>query len=663
MKTICHLRSRCLALVLLTLVCGGAGLPVSAAPAREFYISPTGSDGNPGTRRKPFQTLARARDVVRTINRQMTGDIVVYLRGGTYPITAPVEFGPEDSGNNGFRVIYRAWKKEIPILSGGVLVTDWSLEREGVYQANLKWPGKLRSLYVNGVRADMAQADFKGQGAWGEFTVNGDEPWAETPGKTLDGIRFNSAEVPVFNNPDDVELVQHRIWNYLIVGVRDMAVESNHTIVKLQQPCGAMAATMAWNCNLAPTNIFTLRNARELLKRPGQFYFDRATHRLFYFARPGENMARATVVAPLSEGLIRITGISTNDRVKNLTFVGLTFSFDHWLLEQVGDSRGICGMQSLGLYTKFRADGNWHKDHYDLCELPGATVDLNNCQDIRFERNHFTHLASGCGISLGNDVVDSSVEGNVFQDLSGNAVNVGHPQHYLIGDGPRFKAGVEGVCARDTIKNNWIRKVCLDFKQGEAISGFFTEAVEISHNDIQGVPYGGIALGWWWGDSKIPASKVPKNNVIAGNRIVDTQQLLRGDGGGIYVLGEQPGGRIESNYVRSATRALYADDGSAYWVFRRNVVDTRKPGDEQGLDQDSKLNPWLHLWTDRIHDLVIDDNYTTITNVVNKGRNCEPTRLHVENPLSADAQAIIDSAGLETAYRDIAEIPATKSTK
>ena len=69
------------------------------------------------------------------------------------------------------------------------------------------------------------------------------------------------------------------------------------------------------------------------------------------------------------------------------------------------------------------------------------------------------------------------------------------------------------------------------------------------------------------------------------------------------------------------------------------------------------------MWTDRIHDLVIDDNYTTITNVVNQGRNCEPTRLNVENPLSADAQTIIDAAGLETAYRDIAKIPATKSTK
>lgn len=660
MNKIFHFRF--IAFALLTLMCGTASLR-AASVYREFYVSPAGADTNPGTKRKPFQTLAHARDVVRTVNQKMTGDVVVYLREGTYPVTSPVEFGPADSGCNGFNVSYRAYKKEVPILSGGVPVTGWTLDHGQIYRAKLDWHGKLRSLYVNGRRADMAQADFKGQGAWGEFTVKGDEPWAETPGKTLDGILFNSAEVPVFDNPGDVELVQHRVWNFLIVGVRDMSVESNRTVVKLQQPCGAMAATMAWGCNLKTDGDFTLRNAYELMERPGQFYFNQATQTLYYFAKPGDDMSKAVVMAPLSEGLLRITGTSTNDRVKNLTFSGLTFAYDHWLLEPVGDSHGICGMQSLGLYTKFRADGNWHKDHYDLCELPQATVDLNNCENIHFERNRFAHLASGCGISLGNDVADSSVEGNVFNDLSGNAVNVGHPQHYLIGDGPRFKEGVEGVCARDLIKNNWIRKVCLDFKQGEAISGFFTEAAEISHNDIQGVPYGGIALGWWWGDSKIPASKVTKDNVITGNRVVDTQQLLHGDGGGIYVLGEQPGGRIESNYVRSVTRALYADDGSAYWTIRRNVADTRKPGDERGVDQDPKLNPWLHLWTDRIHDLVIDDNYTTITNVVNKGRNCEPTRLHVENPLSADAQAIIDAAGLEAAYRDIAEIPATQSTK
>jgi hypothetical protein len=246
-----------------------------------------------------------------------------------------------------------------------------------------------------------------------------------------------------------------------------------------------------------------------------------------------------------------------------------------------------------------------------------------------------------------NDVVDSTVEGNVFKDISGNAVNVGHPQHYVIGDGPLYKNGVEGVCARDRIANNFIRKVSLDYKQGEAISGFFTEALEIAHNDIAGVPYGGIALGWWWGNAEIPASKVPKDNLITGNKVFDTQQELSKDGGAIYVLGEQPGGRIEGNYVHSLSRLMYPDDGSAGWTIAHNVFDPQPGG------------KWLFVWTDRIHDLKITDNFITSTNLVDKGTsNCTPASTHLmEKPFSSVAKMIVQSAGLEKKFQDIANEP------
>jgi hypothetical protein len=599
----------------LWLVC--AALPLAAAPVfREFYVSPSGCDTNPGTKKLPFQTLAHARDAVRAVSGKMSGDIAVNLRGGVYRITSPLEFSPADSGRNGFNIFYRAYKKEIPVISGGVVVTNWTLDHGQIFRAPLDREEKLRVLFVNGQRAAMTQRDFKGLGAWGEFTVNGTEPWAETPGKTLDGIRFDAAQLPALANPADVELLQRRTWNFLVMCVRDETEESGRRVLKLQQPYGAIAATMAWGCGIAPTNKFTVRNAFEFLDSPGQFYFNRATHTLFYFARDGEDMAKAEVIAPASEGLLKITGGATNDRVKNLIFSGITFSHDHWLLENVAGSRGMVGVQSLGLYTRFRADGNHHVSHYDICDLPQATVEISGAQNIRIEKNSFLHLASGSAVCLANDVVDSAVSGNEFADISGNAVNVGHPQHYIIGDGPKYKNGIEGVCARDVISDNFIRKVSLDYKQGEAISGFFTEAVEILHNDIAGVPYGGIALGWWWGNASIPPSTVCKSNVIAFNRVFDTQQELPKDGGAIYVLGEQPGGRIVSNYVHSLTRLIYPDDGSCGWTIANNVLDPQPEG------------TWLFIWTPRIHDLKIENNFVTTINLQNKStNNCTPQKI------------------------------------
>src|SRR3990172_13209867 len=72
----------------------------SSAQQRSYYVSPSGRDSNPGTEALPFQTIEKARDTIRTVNRNMTGDITVYVRGGTYVIDRPILFGPQDSGSN-----------------------------------------------------------------------------------------------------------------------------------------------------------------------------------------------------------------------------------------------------------------------------------------------------------------------------------------------------------------------------------------------------------------------------------------------------------------------------------------------------------------------------------------------------------------------------------
>ena len=92
----------------------------------QLYVSPTGSDAGPGTRDKPFATLARARDAVRKrIAAGLKADVLVLLRGGTYRLTEPVAFGPADSPGKGRTGTYAALAGEKPVLSGGRVLKGW----------------------------------------------------------------------------------------------------------------------------------------------------------------------------------------------------------------------------------------------------------------------------------------------------------------------------------------------------------------------------------------------------------------------------------------------------------------------------------------------------------------------------------------------------------
>ena len=473
----------------------------------------------------------------------------------------------------------------------------------------------------------------------------GTEAWAQTSGKGFDGVRFKPEQAGIYANPSDMELEWRWSWCQNISNVRDMASENGFTIVKMQQPCGAIASKLRW-CALGGTKgyVYTLRNAFELLGTAGDFYFNRSTKTLYYCSR-GENMATATVFAPQSEGLIDIYGTSVSSRVKNLQLSGITFVHDHYLLTDVGGSRGFVGTQSSAICYKFRDDGDHNKAYFTNEDVPQATVELRNCDGVRIERCRFLQLGSPIAVSLYNDVINTTVIGNVFNDLSGNAVNIGHPQHYSIPlAGSGFAAGVAGLCKNDLITDNLVKNVSTEFKRIEGICGYHLDSVEISHNDVQTLPYGGIAVGWWWGaNGKIPAPTVPRNIKINFNRVGYDHSRL-GDGGGIYVMAPTPGGQIMGNYIFHcpAYGSIMPDEGSAYWVVKNNVIE--------------KSLRWYFSWYGGNHDLLVDDNYTTKDNGRYAGKNCVLSNTHLEGtapPWSGAAQAIIDFAGIEPAYKDI----------
>ena len=561
---------------------GGSGVGGAMANQLAYYVAPTGSDSNPGTVSAPFQTLAKARDTVRTINSNMTQDIYVYLRAGNYPITSTVTFGPADSGTNGHRIYYEAFPGEMPVLNGATRVTGWTASGN-VYKASLQRSTKLRNLYVNDARAAMTSKTVSAKGGSGTYSVTaGQAAWAWVSGSNSDGVKYATTDVPaIASNKDDLEIVNGTTWNENIVCVRDVTTSSdNYRVLSLQQPYGAIAQLPGWSSGFSTSGTHTIYNAYEFLNSPGQFYFDKTAGTLYYYPRSGENMSTADVEAPVVDELIDIAGTSTANRVKNLTFQGLTFANTDWELYSVAGSHGKATVQGATVYIAY-GDGNWHNSRYEITDTLPGMIHVTSADSISFVGNVVKHSGDE-GISMINDVVNSSIVGNYITDIAGSGITIGHPQHVFIGDGgahEKYAAGVEGACTKDVISNNVLYNISMlpGFGGHAGITAFFVDTLSITNNHIQTTAYNGINLGWGW--SNFTSSTTSKNNAVNNNRLINTLSRLH-DSGAVYTLGQMPGTTVNQNYVRGIpantsgpTYGLHNDEGSAFITENDNVLD------------------------------------------------------------------------------------------
>ncbi|MBO4219778.1 MAG: hypothetical protein J5933_02510 [Clostridia bacterium] len=104
---------------------GENGAPAPSSAGKTFYVSPDGSDEGDGTEEQPLASFAGAVSAVRAYKEENgvpEGGIEVLFAGGRYVIDSQIVLGPEDSGEEGRPVLYRAVADEEVILDGGVII-------------------------------------------------------------------------------------------------------------------------------------------------------------------------------------------------------------------------------------------------------------------------------------------------------------------------------------------------------------------------------------------------------------------------------------------------------------------------------------------------------------------------------------------------------------
>lgn len=593
---------------------GSNAKPSSKAEARKnYYVSPSGKDSNPGTKKKPLKTIACALETVNKYKSEVNSDMNIILATGTYYLDSTLKIDQSYNLPNGKTLTIKADKGARPVISGGKKVTGWTkVKVNGInmYKAKVKNLKYGRSFYVNEEPMMLAATtnDYTHEST-GKYS-----DWGWDSKNMYNAVTVPSHKLSTIKNVSQLEVVWHCEWKTFIKRASKI---SNNAIV-MRQPDWDWAMTPQtvgnndtsnasyWNWYPDPRNphqSIYLQNDVSLIDKRGEFCYDEKEKTLYFYPKKGVDPNKAECVVSNLDEMIQIVGDSAK-RVENIVFDGVIMGYGGFDL--IGD-HGMATEQNQH-YISGVTTGDASAGRNEVVNIPDAyyqgNVLIDNAKNISFL--NCTYMNSDKGIHFDLGVEDAVVRGCVFKDLGDSAVIVGNGH-------AAYKMGKERTTGV-VIDNNVIRNIGIVNHSVPAICAYFSNATTISHNDIYNVPYTGISVGWGW--YVVLDSDYSQKNVIEYNKVGNFMTTVR-DGGGIYTLGQQSQSVCRYNYIYDQNEAyggIYHDEGTAGYTTTNNVI--------ENYNADRPNQVWLclngfpvKLGSNRmtVYGLTIKDNYYNTT--------------------------------------------------
>ncbi len=518
----------------------------------EFYVSPGGDDAYPGTREKPFATIEKATEAVRSISKSgQQADITVYLDSGIYRVGDPIIFKPEDSGKDDFMVTYKAVEGEKPIISGGKQITDWEQYENGIWIASVPSvndrPWNFRELFIDGERALRARHPNQG---YLRVAKEGED--------NRTNFFFNPGDFPFPYESQEIELVFLHDWSITRINLKDIDWEKNK--ITALDSIGAKNIGFFTITNWESNPRYFLENSPVFLDQPFEWYLDPETGLLYLMLPEGVNPGALEIIAPQAENLLTLEG-SEGNYLRNLSFDSITFMHCAYTLPD----KGYAGIQACHFDPRGGGPA-WNT-------VPAAieAVWTENCSFINCTLIHL----GGSGLRFGTGSRDCAVSSCRFSDISGNGVMIGEGRDRMIDGSPWWKSVPQQVATGNRVEDCDISETGQQFYGSVGIWSGITAQTLIKNNQISNLPYSGISVGWHWSTEPTPCREVR----IEGNHIHHILKTLS-DGGGIYMLGLQPGGQIIGNHIhhvdinagRAESNGMFLDEGTTDVTVANNLI-------------------------------------------------------------------------------------------
>lgn len=522
-----------------------------------IYVSPEGDDKKgDGGMEAPYQTLHKAKERVRElIKAGMTADIEVLLRGGRYYLEASVTFDEQDSGNNGFKVLYKNYPGEEPILIGGRRITGWTQDAGNIYKIKIpevkEGIGYIDQIFENGKRGRVARYPNEGY-LTTEGSSEGANGWNED---AMTQFTYQDGDLPSW----DLSGAQVNIWHAEYYGNDTLNIKSLDTATR------TITLTERATGPLRKNRRYYIQRVKEALDSPGEFYYDRDTGILYYWPY-SESVEDQEIIVPVVDNILVFKALSREKRVQHIHFEGIHF-----------------------LATNF---SETYKEGEDGWERPGSkaykgAIYTENASNISI-RCCKIHGAGYQGIHLGFYSQNITLYGNEIYDCGYNGIQ-------LIG--MKWGALEEGQQIYDNknnlISNNYIHHCGTLIRHGSGVYLNQSGENEISYNIIKHIPRYGIGVkGTRMGFQKGSPEKfgevqvtwenhwdflTSRHNIIKFNDISYTIEDSS-DVGAITMWSSGRGNVIYSNRLHhmgrtwGKTYALYMDDACDDCMVKNNVI-------------------------------------------------------------------------------------------